>query len=85
MKRIGLRSGASVLLLLFLVSAFVYPGATDQKDPSLSVAPLPLPGQEAEDFTLTAVVGDEIKQIRLFDYRGKWVYLTFIPAAFTFV
>lgn len=52
---------------------------------SLAVQPLPLPGQNAIDFQLTAVVGDEIKNIKLSDYNGKWRVLCFFPAAFTFV
>jgi hypothetical protein len=51
----------------------------------LLVKPVPLPGQRAMDFELTAVVGDDIKNIRLSDYQGKWRILCFFPAAFTFV
>ena len=32
-----------------------------------------------------AVVGDEIKSIKLSDYNGKWRVLCFYPADFTFV
>jgi hypothetical protein len=53
--------------------------------PELAVTPLPLPGQRALDFELTAVVGDVIKNIKLSDYNGKWRVLCFFPAAFTFV
>ena len=49
------------------------------------VAPLPLPGQRAMNFELSAVVGDEIKKIKLSDYNGKWRVLCFYPADFTFV
>lgn len=52
---------------------------------SLAVQPVPLPGQKAIDFQLMAVVGDEIKNIKLSDYNGKWRVLCFFPAAFTFV
>lgn len=51
----------------------------------LSVKPLPLPGQIAWNFEVAAVVGEEINKIKLSDFQGRWVYLTFIPAAFTFV
>lgn len=51
----------------------------------LVVQPVPLPGQPAIDFQLPAVVGDEIKNIKLSDYNGKWRVLCFFPAAFTFV
>lgn len=75
----------AVLCLLLGATAFVFPQADAEQKNSLSIEPLPLPGQAARDFQLTAVVGGEIKKIKLSDYRGKWVYLTFIPAAFTFV
>ena len=51
----------------------------------LTVNPVPLPGQQATDFQLSAVVGDDIKNIKLSDYDGKWRVLCFFPAAFTFV
>jgi hypothetical protein len=47
--------------------------------------PMPLPGQQAINFELPAVVGDEIKTIKLSDYNGKWRVLCFYPADFTFV
>ena len=51
----------------------------------LTISPVPLPGQQAIDFQLPAVVGDDIKNIKLSDYDGKWRVLCFFPAAFTFV
>ncbi len=39
----------------------------------------------APDFTTDAVVGGEFKQIKLADYKGKWVVLYFYPLDFTFV
>ena len=51
----------------------------------MAVKPIPLPGQQAIDFELTAVVGNEIKTIKLSDYSGKWRVLCFYPADFTFV
>ncbi len=42
-------------------------------------------GQEAPDFTATAVVDQEFKTIKLSDYRGKYVVLFFYPLDFTFV
>lgn len=39
----------------------------------------------APDFTTDAVVGGEFKQIKLSDYKGKWVVLYFYPLDFTFV
>ncbi len=44
-----------------------------------------LPGQRAINFELPAVVGDEIKTVKLSDYNGKWRVLCFYPADFTFV
>lgn len=37
------------------------------------------------DFELDAYQDNEIKKIKLSDYRGKWVILIFYPADFTFV
>ena len=42
-------------------------------------------GQEAPDFTATAVYDQEFKDITLSRYRGKWVVLFFYPLDFTFV
>ncbi len=42
-------------------------------------------GQEAPDFTATAVVDQEFETIKLSDYRGKYVLLFFYPLDFTFV
>lgn len=41
--------------------------------------------KEAPDFTATAVVNEEFKQVKLSDYRGKYVVLFFYPLDFTFV
>ena len=42
-------------------------------------------GQEAPDFTATAVYDQEFKDITLSSLRGKWVVLFFYPLDFTFV
>ena len=42
-------------------------------------------GQTAPDFTATAVVDQEFKDIKLSGYRGKYVVLFFYPLDFTFV
>ncbi|MGD1805600.1 peroxiredoxin [Dapis sp. BLCC M126] len=42
-------------------------------------------GQEAPDFTATAVVDQEFETIKLSDYRGKYLVLFFYPLDFTFV
>jgi len=41
--------------------------------------------EKAPDFTEDAFVNDEMKKIRLSDYKGKWIILFFYPADFTFV
>jgi peroxiredoxin (alkyl hydroperoxide reductase subunit C) len=46
---------------------------------------IPLPGERARNFELQAVVGDEIKMVKLSDYNGTWRVLCFYPADFTFV
>ena len=42
-------------------------------------------GQEAPDFSATAVYDQEFKEITLSSLRGKWVVLFFYPLDFTFV
>ncbi|NLE99413.1 MAG: redoxin domain-containing protein [Anaerolineales bacterium] len=43
-------------------------------------------GQEAPDFEASAFVsGEGFKNVKLSDYRGKWVLLCFYPGDFTFV
>ncbi len=42
-------------------------------------------GQQAPDFTATAVVDQEFQTIKLSEYRGKYVVLFFYPLDFTFV
>ena len=42
-------------------------------------------GQEAPDFSATAVYDQEFKEITLSNLRGKWVVLFFYPLDFTFV
>ena len=42
-------------------------------------------GQEVPEFTMSAYHNDEIIDIKLSDYKGKWVVLLFYPADFTFV
>lgn len=53
--------------------------------PQQVVMPVPLPGQDAIDFELPAVVNNELKAIKLSDFNGKYRVLCFYPAAFTFV
>ncbi|GMQ95242.1 MAG: alkyl hydroperoxide reductase subunit C [Patescibacteria group bacterium] len=42
-------------------------------------------GNEIPDFEVDAFHEDDIKKIKLSDYRGKWLILFFYPADFTFV
>jgi len=49
------------------------------------VSRVPLPGEQAPNFELAAVVGDQVKEIKLSDYDGKWRVVCFYPADFTFV
>ncbi|MBR9705692.1 redoxin domain-containing protein [Candidatus Pacearchaeota archaeon] len=46
---------------------------------------MPNINQKAPEFSEDALINDEIKQISLDDYEGKWVILFFYPADFTFV
>lgn len=42
-------------------------------------------GQEVPEFMMSAYQDNEIKDIKLSDYKGKWVVMVFYPADFTFV
>jgi len=42
-------------------------------------------GKPAPDFELSAFVDGGFKNIKLSDYKGKWVILCFYPGDFTFV
>jgi peroxiredoxin (alkyl hydroperoxide reductase subunit C) len=43
-------------------------------------------GKEAPDFEASAyIAGEGFKNVKLSDYRGKWVLLCFYPGDFTFV
>jgi NADH-dependent peroxiredoxin subunit C len=42
-------------------------------------------GEKIPDFQAEALIGDQIKKIKLHDYLGKWVVLIFYPADFSFV
>ncbi len=46
---------------------------------------MPFVTSKAPDFEAEAVIGSEIKNIKLSDYKGKWVVLFFYPLDFTFV
>jgi hypothetical protein len=56
---------------------------TPHKEVQMTVART---GKEAPDFEATAyVAGEGFKNIKLSDYRGKWIVLCFYPGDFTFV
>ncbi len=58
-------------------------GAEVQEEVSMVIART---GKEAPDFEATAYVpGEGFQNIKLSDYRGKWVVLCFYPGDFTFV
>ena len=42
-------------------------------------------GQEVPEFKMAAFQNNEIKDIKLSDFKGKWVVMVFYPADFTFV
>lgn len=42
-------------------------------------------GKPAPDFELSAFVGKGFKNIKLSDYKGKWIVICFYPGDFTFV
>lgn len=44
-----------------------------------------LVGRQAPQFTTSAYVKGKITQVKLEDYKGKWVVLCFYPGDFTFV
>ena len=42
-------------------------------------------GQKVTEFEVSAYHNNDIKKIKLSDYKGKWVVLLFYPADFTFI
>jgi hypothetical protein len=42
-------------------------------------------GHPAPDFEANALIGKGFKNLKLSDYKGKWVVLCFYPGDFTFV
>jgi peroxiredoxin (alkyl hydroperoxide reductase subunit C) len=42
-------------------------------------------GAQAPDFELSAHLDGGFKNIRLSDYKGKWIVICFYPGDFTFV
>ena len=53
---------------------------------SQEVAMLARVGKEAPDFEASAFIpGEGFKNVKLSDYKGKWIVLCFYPGDFTFV
>jgi len=42
-------------------------------------------GEKVEDFQVKAYHNDDVKTLKLSDYKGKWVAVVFYPADFTFI
>src|SRR5271157_1352499 len=42
-------------------------------------------GDVVPDFEVSAVIGDEIKKVKLSDYHGKWIVLIFYPDDFSYI
>ena len=42
-------------------------------------------GKPAPDFELSAFINGGFKNIKLSDYKGKWIVICFYPGDFTFV
>ncbi len=59
-------------------------GETKVRDEEVQM-PLARVGHEAPDFEAAAYVDGGFKNVKLSDYRGKWVSLCFYPGDFTFV
>jgi peroxiredoxin (alkyl hydroperoxide reductase subunit C) len=59
-------------------------GETQKPDKEVDMA-LARVGHEAPDFEATAFADGGFKNVRLSDYKGKWVVLCFYPGDFTFV
>ena len=80
-----------MLMLPALASAQVLGscGTADAEQPATaedeSGFRMPLPGDQAPNFQLPAVVGDEIEMVKLSDFDGMWRVVCFYPADFTFV
>ena len=58
------------------------PGAAVEKEIPMVQARV---GKPAPDFELSAFIGNGFKNIRLSDYKGKWLVVCFYPGDFTFV
>ncbi len=59
--------------------------ATESEQPKKEAKVTAKVGKEAPDFEAAAYIDGGFKNIKLSDYRGKWVVLCFYPGDFTFV
>jgi hypothetical protein len=59
-------------------------GVTQVQYKEVKMSPVRV-GQEAPDFEASAYLNGGFKNVRLSDYRGRWVVLCFYPGDFTFV
>lgn len=57
-------------------------GISERKEMLMELAKV---GKEAPDFELTAFHNGSFKNIKLSDYKGKWLVICFYPGDFTFV
>ena len=63
-------------------TSVLQPATAPEKGPVLSVARV---GKPAPDFEATAFQNGVFRNLKLSDFRGKWVVLCFYPGDFTFV
>jgi peroxiredoxin (alkyl hydroperoxide reductase subunit C) len=65
------------------------PGASKTSQPSPTqkeeIKMMARVGKTAPDFEASAYIDGGFKNIKLSDYKGKWVILCFYPGDFTFV
>lgn len=61
------------------------PAAATPVEPRKETQMSVMVGKEAPDFEASAFHGGGFKNVKLSDFRGKWVFLCFYPGDFTFV
>jgi len=71
-----------------IISEKPKPGAAKAGEPGTAeggVGVIAKVGKPAPDFEASAFVAGGFKNVKLSDYKGKWVVLCFYPGDFTFV
>lgn len=67
----------------------ILPAAEDQSTQAVTlkevVKMLARVGKPALDFEATAFINGGFKNVKLSDYKGKWIVICFYPGDFTFV